>query len=175
MLSSHWITQIERPWKIALWQAAILTFMAAALGLLVNQLRSDSMPLLGDWSPEARITLKFGKNILIPFEEAKEKFLTGSAVFLDARTPELYQKGHIRGAHSFPVGEFDQLAHKVFMDFPEDTLIVIYCDGQDCALSAMLALKLKEIGFDNVRVLHNGWSVWKNNQLPSQGGEASGG
>jgi len=143
--------------------------MAVVLGLIVNQLRSDSMPLLGDWSPEARITLKFGKNILIPFEEAKDKFLTGSAVFLDARTPELYQEGHIQGAFNLPLAEFDQLSEKVFMEFPEDTLIVTYCDGEDCALSAELAQKLKEIGYGNVRVLHNGWSVWKSHQLPSQG------
>jgi rhodanese-related sulfurtransferase len=127
------------------------------------------MPLVGDWSPEARITLKFGKNILIPFEEAKEKLFAGSAVFLDARPPELYQKGHILGAHNLPLTEFDRLADKVFMDFPEDTLFVTYCDGDDCSLSGHLALKLKEIGFENVRVLHDGWRVWKSHQLPVGG------
>jgi rhodanese-related sulfurtransferase len=147
----------------------VLSLIAIVLALLVNQVRSDSIPLLGDWSPEARITLKFGKNILIPFEEAKDKFLTGSAVFLDARTPELYQEGHIQGARNLPIAEFDQLADKVFMEFPEDTLFVAYCDGEDCVLSAELAVKLKEIGYENVRVLHNGWTVWKNHQLPIQG------
>jgi len=115
--------------------------------------------------------LKFGKNILIPFEEAKDKFLTGSAVFLDARPSQFYQEGHIQGARNLPVAEFDQLADKIFMDFPEDTMFVAYCDGDDCALSAELALKLKEIGYENVRVLHNGWSVWKSQQLPIRGGK----
>jgi rhodanese-related sulfurtransferase len=127
------------------------------------------MPLLGNWSPEARISLKFGKNILIPLEQAKEKFYSNSAVFIDARSPELYQKGHIQGARNLPLAEFDQLSEKVFMEFPEDTPIVTYCDGEDCILSAELALKLKEIGYGNVRVLHNGWSVWKSYRLPSQG------
>jgi len=141
---------------------------ALVLGLIVNQVRSDPVPLLGDWSPEARITLKFGKNILIPLEEAKDKFLTGSAVFLDARTPELYQEGHIQGAFNLPLAEFDQLIDKVLMDLREEALIVTYCDGEDCDLSAELAQKLKEIGYENVRVLHNGWSVWKSHQLPVQ-------
>ena len=136
MLSSRLIPRIDRPWKTAFRQTVVLSLIAIVLGLLVNQVRSDSIPLLGDWSPEARITLKFGKNILIPFEEAKDKFLTGAAVFFDARTPELYQKGHIQGARSLPIAEFDQLADKVFMEFPEDTLFVTYCDGEDCALSA---------------------------------------
>lgn len=171
MLSSRLIPRIDRPWKTASRQTVVLSLIAIVLGLIVNQLRPDSMPLLGDWSPEARITLKFGKNILIPFEEAKEKFFAGSAVFLDARPPELYQKGHVQGARNLPIGEFDQLADKVFMNFPEDTLFVTYCDGEDCALSGELALKLKEIGYENVRVLHNGWSVWKSHQLPLEGGE----
>ena len=169
MHSSRLIPPIDRLWKTALRQTVVLSLTAILLGLIVNQFRSDSIPLLGDWSPEARITLKFGKNILIPFDEAKDKFFTGSAVFLDARTPELYQKGHIQGARSLPIGEFDQLADKVFMDFPEDTLFVTYCDGEDCVLSAELARKLKEIGYENVRVLYNGWSLWKSHQLPFQG------
>jgi rhodanese-related sulfurtransferase len=156
-------------WKTAFYQTLAFASAAGIFALIVNQVRSDSIPLLGDWSPEARITLKFGKNILIPFKEAEEQFLTGSAIFFDARTPELYQKGHIRGARNLPIGEFDQLADKVFMNFPEDTLFVTYCDGEDCALSGELALKLKEIGYENVRVLHNGWSVWKSHQLPVGG------
>jgi rhodanese-related sulfurtransferase len=162
-------TPSDKPWKAPSRQTLALLMSTAVLGLAANQILSDSMPLVGDWSPEARITMKFGKNILIPFEEAKEKFLTGSAVFVDARTPELYQKGHIQGARNLPIGEFDQRADKVFMDFPEDTLFVTYCDGEDCALSGELALKLKEIGYENVRVLHNGWSVWKSHQLPVGG------
>jgi len=169
VLSSRLIPRIDRPWKTAFRQTVVVSLIALVLALLVNQVRSDSIPLLGDWSPEARITLKFGKNILIPFEEAKDKFLTDAAVFIDARTPELYQKGHIQGARNLPIGDFDRQADTVFNDLPEDTLIVTYCDGEDCALSAELALKLKEIGFENVRVLHNGWSVWKSHQLPFQG------
>jgi rhodanese-related sulfurtransferase len=171
VLSSRLIPRIDRPWKTAFRQTVVLSLIAIVIGLIVNQLRSDSMPLLGDWSPEARITLKFGKNILIPFDEAKEKFFSGGAIFLDARTPEIYQEGHIQGARNVPIAEFDQLADKVFMEFPEDTLFVTYCDGEDCALSAELALKLKEIGYEHVRVLHNGWSMWKNHQLPVKGGE----
>ena len=174
MLSSRLIPRIDRLWKTAFGQTVALALMAVVLGLIANQIRSDSIPLLGDWSPEARITLKFGKNILIPFDEAKDKFFTGGAVFIDARTPELYQEGHIQGARNLPIGDFDRQADTIFNDLPEDTLIVTYCDGEDCALSAELALKLKEIGYDNVRVLHNGWSVWKSHQLPSQGEEEHG-
>jgi len=161
--------ETRRPWRAAFWQSAVLVFLAAILGLLVNQLRSDSMALVSDWSPEARITAKFGKNILIPFDEAKDKFYSGSAVFVDARPPELYQEGHIQGALNVPLAEFDQRIDMVLTELPEEAFIVTYCDGEDCDLSAHLAVKLKEIGYENVRVLHNGWSVWKSRQLPFEG------
>jgi rhodanese-related sulfurtransferase/uncharacterized membrane protein YphA (DoxX/SURF4 family) len=164
-------SRLDRPWKTPFGQTLALPFLAALLGLLANQVRSDSMPLLGDWSPEARITLKFGKNILIPFNEARDKFLTGSAVFVDARTPEHYQEGHIQGALNVPLADFDQTMERVLTELPEEALIVTYCDGEECDLAAQLALKLREIGYENVRVLHNGWSLWKNHPLPFQSGK----
>jgi len=166
--------RFDRPWKTAFVQALAPALTAVLLGLFVNQVRSDSIPLLGDWSPEARITLKFGKNILIPFEEAKDKLLTGGAIFIDARPRELYQEGHVQGALSLPLAEFDQMIDKVLTDLPDDALIITYCDGEDCILSAELALRLKEIGYENVRVLFNGWDVWKIHQLPSEAGEPRG-
>ena len=73
----------------------------------------------------------------------------------------LYKEGHIQGSRSLPFEAFDQLADEVLIDLPEDTLIITYCDGEKCTLSAELAQKLKQIGFENVRVLFNGWTVWK--------------
>jgi rhodanese-related sulfurtransferase len=163
--------RFDKPWKVPSRQALALLMSTALLAWAANQIRPDSLPLLGDWSPEARIKMRFGENILIPFEEARVKFLTGSAVFLDARPPDLFLKGHIQGARNLPLAEFDRMAGEVFMDFPEDTLFVTYCDGEDCVLSAELALKLKGIGFKNVRVLQNGWSMWKSHQLPTKAGE----
>jgi len=167
-------SRVSRPWKTPVLQVLVLGLTATVLSFAVNQVRSDSMPLLGDWSPEARMTLQFGKNILIPLDEARNKFLTGDAVFVDARPPAQYQEGHIQGALSLPLADFDQSADKIMMDYPENTLFVTYCDGEDCALAAEVALKLKKIGFENVRVLHDGWNAWKNNRLPSQTGDAPG-
>ena len=40
-------------------------------------------------------------------------------------------------------------------------MIIAYCDGEHCDLSHELALFLKEMGFENARVLVNGWTVWQ--------------
>jgi rhodanese-related sulfurtransferase len=164
------VSQTSKPsqtWRVAIRQTIGIVLVAIAVGLTVNQLRSDRLPLIADWSPEARLTLKLDNKALIPFEEARDAFLSGSAVFIDARPADEYRKGHIQGARNLYVGVFDEKAGEVLLDLPEDTLIVTYCDGERCALSVDLALKLKEIGYENVRVLVNGWSVWKSHQLPS--------
>jgi rhodanese-related sulfurtransferase len=168
MIASRERSTVASTWRIALRQASFIVVIAMALGLVFNQFRSNSLPLFGEWSPEARLTLRFGKNILIPFDEAKEKFFAGNAFFIDARPEDAYRKGHIQGSRSLPFEAFDQLADEVLIDLPEDTLVITYCDGERCTLSAEVALKLKEIGFENVRVLFNGWTVWKDHHLPTQ-------
>jgi len=165
----------DQTWPMALRQAIYVAIIAMALGLISNQFRSDSVPLFGDWSPEARLTLRFGRNILIPFDEAKERFLARDAFFIDARPAELYRQGHIQGSRSLPLEDFDQVADEILIDLPEDTLIITYCDGEKCTLSAELAQKLRQIGFENVRVLFNGWTVWKDHHLPTEVEEAKAG
>jgi len=159
---------IDKSYGRALSQALVIVLVAVVIGFTVNQFRSDSLALDTDWSPEARLTSKFGKNILISLDEAKEKFFSGSALFIDARSPEDYREGHIKGARNLTVTAFEEQAFDLLLGLPEDNLIVTYCDGEECALSIEVAEKLKEIGFENIRVLHNGWTAWKNHDLPSE-------
>lgn len=39
-----------------LWQAALLGLVAVVLALSVNHFRLEGIPLMADWSPEARLT-----------------------------------------------------------------------------------------------------------------------
>lgn len=147
-------------------QAGGIILLAAILGLLVNQIRPERLPLVADWTPEARLTLESGENMAISLDKTKEAFLSKEGVFLDARSPELYEQGHIRGARNLPWQAVDDHFDSVMVDIPKDRLIISYCDGEACALSKDLAIELLFRGYENVRVLINGWSVWQENQLP---------
>jgi 3-mercaptopyruvate sulfurtransferase SseA len=46
--------------------------------------------------------------------------------------------------------------------------LICYCDGENCELSHDLALFLANMGFEDTRVLVNGWTVWKEAGLPAQ-------
>ncbi len=147
-------------------QAGAIVLLAVTIGVLVNQIRSDRLPLVADWSAEARLTLESGESMVISLDEAKELCSSRRATFLDARSRNHYEQGHILCAYSLPWEGVEEYFDAVMTDIPQDSLIITYCDGVSCELSKDLALELFYRGYDKVRVLVNGWSLWKENQFP---------
>ena len=58
----------------------------------------------------------------------------------------------------------------IIADMKNDAVIITYCDGESCNLSKDLALFLESLGFTNVRVLVNGWTVWRDAGLIVESG-----
>lgn len=153
-----------------IWQSLILVILSIVIGLTINHIRPNRLPLIGDWSPEARIVSKDGKKISVPVEDAKAAFDSGAAIFLDARSPDDYEKGHIKGARSLPWMKFSEYFDKATADLANDRMIITYCEGETCELSKELANALIETGFTHVRVLINGWGVWNQHRFPVEQG-----
>lgn len=158
------------PWREAMRQGAVLVVAACVLAAVSNGIRKESIPWVGDWSEVSAGGVEDGLILEIPLEEAQILFLSKEAVFLDARSPEAYARGHIEGARNLPWASFEERAAAVLSDIPKETPIVTYCDGQGCALSTELAAALMARGYDQVRVLANGWSVWVEHGLPTASG-----
>ena len=152
------------------WQCTAVFLIATAAGLIVNQWRSDRIPLIGDWSQEAQLTLPSGANIIISLEEAEAFFFTQTALFLDARPHGSYKKGHIEGARSVPWEDFEEHRNELMRGTSKDAKIIAYCDGETCGASRELAFGLIKMGYSNVRVLVEGWEIWKGAGLPVERG-----
>jgi 3-mercaptopyruvate sulfurtransferase SseA len=45
-------------------------------------------------------------------------------------------------------------------------MVITYCDGESCNLSHELAVFLQDMGVEQVRMLFNGWTVWREAGLP---------
>jgi len=162
------------PAKLALnsfWQALTILSLAAIVGLVSNQLRSDRLPLAGNWATRDQAAALSGKPSTISLDDAEVLFFTGSAVFLDARSPDLYELGHIQGAHNLPWEDFQSRFDQVMAGIPPQTTIITYCDGNGCSLSNELALVLLDKGYPDVKVLLNGWTLWQQNDLPVEFGD----
>ena len=81
-------------------------------------------------------------------------------IILDAQLKDIYDKGHIRGALSFPWKS--DVSDADVEKFDKDKLMVIYCDcGPGAADSSDLSAQFIELGFTNVKILQNpsirGW------------------
>lgn len=155
----------------AIWQITALFVLAAIIAIGTNAWRRDGIPLVGEGSVEERFSDTAGDSMVIPLEQAAERFEKDFALFLDARPQSQYVEGHIRGALSLPWQETDRYFMELADRLDNASMIITYCDGEQCNLSHELALFLKEMGFENVRVLVNGWTVWQEAGLPAAMGE----
>jgi rhodanese-related sulfurtransferase len=99
------------------------------------------------------------------YSEARTLYARGGALFIDARHAYDFDLGHIKGAMNLPLSEFDSV-RSLTGRIPKDTLIVTYCDGEECNSSIALALKLSSAGYSNVRVFFGGWKEWVANHQP---------
>lgn len=164
-------------WLTVTWQLAAVVLVAAAIGLTSNQLRTARLPLVGDWSPEAQLTTPSGDSLAITLADAEEMYYAHAAIFLDARSPELYSEGHIDGALSLPWEgspweDLDSRIAQALRDFSPETPFIAYCDGEGCSLSKELAMAMLDRGYTEVRVLVNGWTLWNDRGLPVDKGLA---
>lgn len=149
---------------------SVIVLAAATVALISNHFRTAPLPLVGDWSPEARLVSPSGRQMAVSLEDAKLLHRSKGAVFLDARPLEDFTKGHIQGAKSLPWHKAEQQVMDVVTDMENDADIITYCDGDTCDLSRELALFLETLGFTKVRVLVNGWAVWQAAGLPVEAG-----
>jgi len=152
--------------QTAFLQVSFVLILSAVISFSANMIRSNGIPVIGDWSTEGRMTAVDGSPLVIQIIEAKEAFNKKQTMFLDARDKELFDQGRIKGAKNLPWHSVDDHFIDIVDGMSNDTLIITYCDGENCDLSHELALFLKEMGFSNVKVLVNGWAVWQEMNLP---------
>jgi len=147
-------------------QVVFILLISAALGAAVNLIRPDSIPFVETWSMADKLAAEGGDTLAITLERAAALFSDNTAIFLDARSPAEYDRGHIQGAVNLPWHEVDNYFETVIMTLNPEAIYITYCDGAVCSLSHDLAMLLKDLGFTRVKVLVNGWTLWKEHDLP---------
>lgn len=94
------------------------------------------------------------------------KLFKQGIIFIDARMPDEYALGHIKGAYNIPF-DGDESFRNILNNFSKDEILVVYCGGTDCNLSIYLANELFEKGFNKVYVFFGGWNEWLENNYPT--------
>jgi rhodanese-related sulfurtransferase len=108
---------------------------------------------------------------LITVEEAEDIWRAGKTDFVDARGAGPYSEGHVPRARNLPEAESRQKLPADVLELPREKALVVYCEGGDCQSSLLLAKRLHERGFMDVRVMTGGWEEWKKAGLPEEKGD----
>jgi rhodanese-related sulfurtransferase len=154
-------------------EIVILVGVSMILAFVVNALSPRGIALIGQWdiagglitASPAMITEGMPQEI-DSVARAKEIFDKGYVLFVDARSSDNYENGHIQGAISLPVGQFDEKIESFLDRYPTEQPIVTYCSGRTCEDSHDLAQFLTDAGFTDVRIFIDGFSGWQAEGFP---------
>jgi rhodanese-related sulfurtransferase len=99
---------------------------------------------------------------LVQGETVLEHLNRGTALFVDARAPEEYAAGHLRGAVNLPSSEIFANIDRVTSLASPDQLIIVYCGGGGCDAGHNVADALRrDFGYTNVMIHAKGWEEVK--------------
>lgn len=111
--------------------------------------QDDLIAVLQDYMEMAA----FGDGV-ITADQLKAMMNEQEIFIIDARQEQDFNQSHIPGAVNidwrYVLSELDQI--------PDDKMIVLYCDTGILSSKAHMALRL--VGYDQARVLFNGYSAW---------------
>ena len=149
-----------------LYEAVIVIMLSVGLCVVVTALRPQGLGLFGHSPERSASSDETSASSAISMTEAAQRFTDGSALFADARFIEDYAAGHIKGARSMPLNQFDEWIAEFLATTAQETRIITYCDGADCYLARELAERLAMLGYESVYFLENGWGQWQAQGLP---------
>ena len=95
-------------------------------------------------------------------DEAQKLVKAGKAVYIDVRSLETYNKGHLPGALSIPGS---QLLHRL-QELPQGKKLITYCACVEEHTAAVAVLNLRSHNIKNAAALLGGWNDWKTAGLP---------
>ena len=151
----------------------ILVGISVILAMVVNFISPKGIALVGQWDTSKGVITASptGPEEWKPEEvnsvaRAKEIFDNGNVLFVDARSQNSYEDGHIPGAVSLPVGQFDEQIESFLSQHSPDTRIVTYCSGRTCEDSHNLARLLSDVGFTHGIVFIDGFPGWEVQGFP---------
>jgi rhodanese-related sulfurtransferase len=147
-------------------EAGMIVMAALLLSFMFTGIMGKGLFRVLPASNDSRAPEAVGSTFLT-YDEALGLYLRKRALFIDARYAYDFVAGHIRGAVSIPLHEFDK-NHPILTVLPKDQMLVVYCDGVGCNSSAELAKMLHGFGYANVKVFFGGWNEWLAHKQPTE-------
>ncbi len=146
----------------------VLLIMAVVTAVAYNTLSPNGIPWIGQWdiSKGDIHTVTKSVDFSTPMEifnpAAVEKIIeTQKRLLIDVRYRDFYDMGHLPGALSFPLADFDQDMARFTETIDRTQPLLIYCSGLECPDSHTFAKRLIQLKYLDVKVFSPGFSGWE--------------
>jgi rhodanese-related sulfurtransferase len=96
----------------------------------------------------------------VRLSEVREIIASKSMVPIDGRSEADYEHGHLPGAYSLSVANFDKRFPDFSALYSKDGAYLIYCGSGQCSLSKQLASLLQEKGYRQLKLYSAGYNDW---------------
>ena len=151
--------------RVNIKEIIIILVVGICAGMVFNIFHKNKIPFITPSKAEIYAL----KNIpTLTLDEARTRFDRG-VLFLDARDPEEFEEGHVRGALSLPVRHIDLYYPKMKGQIAKDMEIVVYCASPECNASLYLAEELVNLKYERIEVMLDGWEGWEDAGHPRDG------
>ncbi len=104
----------------------------------------------------------------IDFAKFEEVLKTSSPLLVDARSGEAFASGHAPQSLNLNMNSFDKdfLREQPRLQQARGSDVVVYCSGETCGASIMVARSLALFGFHKLYVFKGGWNDWIKHNMP---------
>ncbi|PNV85382.1 MAG: hypothetical protein C0610_12070 [Desulfobacteraceae bacterium] len=157
--------------KRSLLQSIGIIIISGALGIGVHAFRAEGIPLMERWQEKVLNEQLTGGFPAVSLKQVKEAYKSGAALLVDARDPEFFERGHIPGAVSLPVRDFDSVFPKLEEQLRAAPRVITYCDGASCEMSVELTEKLLFAGLEYIEIFTGGIQQWQGAGQPVVAGK----
>lgn len=146
--------------KKIIWQSTLIILTGAVLGFTVNAFSKNPLPLR--YQPASAAKESFWQTVTI--EQVQQYAKDGSAIFIDAREPAEFEKGHLPNAINLPAAQFGDYYAKEGESLPrEEIALIVYCQGEPCDQSIEILEYLVNLQYKKLYLYPGGWNEWSKN------------
>lgn len=133
----------------------------------VNLVRPNPVPWIQDWDGYVETKARDAGIRVVSWSFVKKQFEEQSALFVDARSVEEFEAGHIPDAISLPFKRLDD-AFEILAELVEsDKPLTVYCQNRDCDDGLLLAMELQALEQTNLFYFVDGFDAWEEAGCPT--------
>lgn len=140
--------------------AAVVLLTGLLVGTAANLVAPRRIPWTQDWTQHLTSQAATSGLRIVELADVRNLVRDGATLIFDARPNAEYGAGHLPGALSLPVDDFDALYPQFAPLLGPSTPLLVYCSGEECDESLLLGRQLHAQGHTNILLFPGGYGAW---------------